>query len=137
MRHVVGTSPRDPGFSLVELLTVVVILGIMAAIAVPTYLNQREKAYRAAVASDLRSVVLAQSSRAVDGDPMYTTDLAELRTQGYTNSDGVSPAHIVLFDGDEQYVACVKHESLPDWLVYSSVDGVTAYSPVQCAAPPP
>lgn len=126
---------RDEGFTLVELLVVMVITGVLAGIAIPTFLGQREKAARAAMVSDLHTLRLAQESRSVDNNPRYTTNLAILRDEGYVQTSGVSAPHIRLSDGDNQFVACVKHQSVDEWVVYSSVDGTTSFAPVACAPP--
>jgi len=52
---------------LIELLVVVVILGILIAIAVPTYLNYRERAADKTAQSDLRHAIATVEACAVDG----------------------------------------------------------------------
>jgi prepilin-type N-terminal cleavage/methylation domain-containing protein len=48
------------GFTIIELLIVVVIIGILAAIAIPKFANTKEKAYMASMRTDLRNLATAQ-----------------------------------------------------------------------------
>ena len=76
---------NSKGFTLIELLIVVVIIGILAAIAIPKFANTKEKAYIAAMKSDLRNLITAQESYFAD-NVTYTTNLGT----AYNTSAGVT-----------------------------------------------
>ncbi len=59
------------GFTLVELLVVVVIMGIILAILIPKFANSKDRANEAAMKSDLRNLASFQESYFYDNDTYY------------------------------------------------------------------
>jgi prepilin-type N-terminal cleavage/methylation domain-containing protein len=59
------------GFTLIELMIVVVIIGILAAIAIPKFASTKEKAYLATMKSDLRNLATQEESYYYDNNVYY------------------------------------------------------------------
>ena len=65
-------AARKDGFTLVELLVVMLILGLLAAIAIPSFFNQRDKAKDTDAKSALRTAQTAAETLAVNNGAVYT-----------------------------------------------------------------
>lgn len=80
--------PKAPqGFSLVELLIVIAVIGLLAAIAVPNFVRQKAPANEASAISSVRTLTTAQTSYASSFGGGQYGSLANLQSSGLI--DGV------------------------------------------------
>ncbi|MNC88905.1 hypothetical protein D3C83_47780 [compost metagenome] len=86
----------------------VVIIGILAAIAIPKFANTKSKAYVTAMKSDLRNLVSSQESFFSDSSK-YTVDLTTAGLN-FKASSGVNAPAIVTYPG--AWVATNSHTQL-------------------------
>jgi len=65
------------GFTFIELLTVMVVMGLLAGIGVPRIRNMKERSYQATLRSDLGTLRTAEEAYYAE-NLRYTTDLKAL-----------------------------------------------------------
>ena len=76
---------QEEGFTLIELMVVVLIIAILIAIAIPTFLGARQRAQDRAAQSDLRNGLTAEKTVYTDGQ-VYSNDTSTAGLKGVESS---------------------------------------------------
>ncbi len=102
---------RDKGFSLIELLIVVSIILIIAAIAIPDLLKSRQAANQASAVGSLRAINTAEITYASTYNTGYSFTLTALDGTGSASISNAGLLDTVLASGTKSgynfyYVAC-------------------------------
>ncbi len=100
---------KEKGFTLIELMIVIAIIGILAAIAIPQFTSYRQRGFNAAAQSDLRNAATAQEAYYTDGQT-YTQTIADLTPRGFAPSANVTLVGAIQA-GTAGYTMTMKHVS--------------------------
>jgi len=77
IRHLLNNKKKDGGFTLIELLVVIIIIGILSAIALPSFLNQANKARQSEASTYVGSINRAQQVEFLE-ENSFADDIANL-----------------------------------------------------------
>lgn len=89
LQNMVKKIKREEGFTLVELLIVVAIIAILAAIAIPQFSKYRMRSYKSEIDSDTKNAYTAAQAYLTDNSSATVSTIGMLTEGGYQPSAGV------------------------------------------------
>jgi type IV pilus assembly protein PilA len=127
MRHALK---RDEGFTLIELMVVVMIIAVLIAIAIPSFLGFRKSAQDRAAQSEIRNVLLSEKAYWLDkGDYTQTSaDILAFEPNAVLNAAPASGVTVDLNAASADIVCLTRQAASGNYFsVWESASGGTYY----------
>lgn len=109
---------REEGFTILEVITVCIVLGVLAGIAFPMFVGHRRSAIEATLVSDVRNAAMEMEKKAIFSTTGYAPDLPE--TFYHTNDN------VIVIDAtrsDERHYCIIgSHPEFNDMYFYYHSD---------------
>jgi len=117
----------ESGFTLIELLVVIIIIGVLAGIAIPIFLNQRQKGWQSQAVADMKNAATSVESHATEFGGNYSGAGGATESSAVLRGEGFRPGSLVdilVTATPSSYCIVGHHEHIADDFVYRSGDGI-------------
>lgn len=118
LRRIFGNS----GFTLIEILLVIAIIGVLAVIAIPQFISYRSQAIDAQLKSDLRNAAVAVEGYFAKRS-VYPSSIDEIQGYGFQPTSGVTLTLVVVTPNSYTITAAKPGGTQPSF-TFSSANGV-------------
>jgi type IV pilus assembly protein PilA len=96
------------GFTLIEVLVVLVVLGILSAIAIAKFVSTKEGAYIASMKADLRNLAIYEQNYLIESQGSYFAGNGS--AQGFAASPGVTITAMAVPGPPPSWSAIATHD---------------------------
>jgi len=114
-------SFKGAGFTLVEILVVIAVIGLLAAIAIPQFMTYRREAINAQMKSDLRNASIAIEAYYAK-QSVLPASIAETAGYGFQSTAGVTLSFVILSPTSYRVTAAKTGGTQPSF-TYDSATG--------------
>lgn len=122
----------EKGFTLIELMIVVAIIGILAAIAIPQFSSYRQRAFNSAAESDLRNIMNGEEAYFADVESYANVSATTGPTNTFGSLSGVKISNNVKAQvtgaGATDYTAKTEHLNGSNFYTGQASSGIVASS---------